>query len=129
MGEYISATEAARRYHVSEKTVRTWLKTKKLPAQKIKVDGLDQWQIDTEDIEQVIAKKQTRVDTTGIVLVDMQRQIDELRAEVNALKQSIKPPAQPPSGQPPIPDQSVSPVRAAMIALKNAPKGKKGSTQ
>lgn len=86
MGEYITATEAARRYHISEKTIRTWLKTGKLPAHKAKVDGLDQWQIDTDDIEQLIAQKHSRIDTTGIVLVEMQRQIDELRAEIDALK-------------------------------------------
>lgn len=97
MGEYITATEAARRYHISEKTIRTWLKTGKLPAHKAKVDGLDQWQIDTVDIEHVIALKHSRIDTTGIVLVEMQRQIDELRDEIDAIKQSREPyEAQPP---------------------------------
>ncbi len=97
MGEYITATEASRRYHISEKTIRTWLKTGKLPAHKARVDGLDQWQINTEEIEQVIAQKHSRIDTTGIVLVEMQRQIDELRAEIDALKQGREPyTAQPP---------------------------------
>lgn len=109
MGEYITATEASRRYAISEKTIRTWLKTGKLPAHKTKVDGLDQWQINTEDIEQVIALKYSRIDTTGIVLVEMQREIDELKAEIDALKQSREPHA----AQPP-PTAHAEPARSSV---------------
>jgi hypothetical protein len=111
MGEYITATMASRRFAISEKTIRNWIKMGKLPAQKIKIDGLDQWQIDTEDIEQVVNRK-----STGMPPEEMIARFELIEQRLDAIEQRLDAMTRPrPQEQPPA--EAVAPVRAALASL------------
>jgi hypothetical protein len=59
MGEFISLTEATRRFRVGEKTLRKWLRAANMGEKKPDDQGRMQWQIDSEDLERLVRQKQT----------------------------------------------------------------------
>jgi excisionase family DNA binding protein len=77
MGRMLTAIEAAKVSGLSEKTIRLWLRDKKLPATKVGKT----WQIDIEDLESVLGRSLEEMDT--IVLTERaDRFIDPLRGTV-----------------------------------------------
>jgi hypothetical protein len=96
MAEYISAMEASRRYHLSDKTIRKWIKSGKLPAQEQFIEGLRQYAISTDDIELLLIRRTTQRDgiypaDTGMSLLEhlqeMEARLADVEEKLNSLTQ------------------------------------------
>lgn len=127
MGELLTATEAARRYSISERTIRTWVKVGKLPAKKIKIDGLDSWQIDTDEIEKAIAQKKAGKLNSGM-LPEVIARMEALELRIAMLEEKIEALTRPNQQERPLPivepetahtppKQQASPVAEALRSL------------
>lgn len=57
MPERLSVTDAARRYLISEKSIRNWLKDGLLFAEKRRVNGKMQYAIDPKELEKVMQER------------------------------------------------------------------------
>lgn len=57
MTEYLSLPEAAHRYNLSEKTLHNWINKRWLQADKMLVNGRNQYLIDTSKLETVIDER------------------------------------------------------------------------
>src|SRR5258706_6789101 len=85
---HITVTEAERTYHISQKTIRKWIRDGLLPAQEVYVNGLRQYAIATSDIEAIIAQKamgrsipnHTSTPSTEQRLTALERRVAELEA-------------------------------------------------
>ena len=55
--EHITLTEASRRYHISERTLRKWIRHQDLPAQEVMIERRKYWQIEVDELERVIEAK------------------------------------------------------------------------
>lgn len=99
--ELLSVSEAAKRASVSTKTIRAWIKDKKLPADKIHTPYGDAYQIRAEDLDAVkkvlaVVTVERPADARTVALavvdamaelrrqvesvVDLHRQMDELKS-------------------------------------------------
>lgn len=88
MGELLTATEASRRYSISERTIRTWIRVGKLPARKAKIDGLDSWQIDTDEIEKAIARKKAGK-LNASTLPEVFARMEALESRLSAIEETL----------------------------------------
>jgi hypothetical protein len=87
--EYISATEASHRYHISDKTIRKWIKHGHLEAEKRAVHGLQQYFIVPAEIERYIAERQlSEQSNLAERLAELEKEVRELRDRVAVLEQS-----------------------------------------
>lgn len=57
MTDWLSVSEAARRYQVSDKSIRNWIKAKMLTPHKVRVNGKLQYAIDPAKLEEVMRER------------------------------------------------------------------------
>lgn len=88
MGELLTATEASRRYSISERTIRSWIRVGKLDARKAKIDGLDSWQIDTDEIEKAIARKKAGK-LNASTLPEVFARMEALESRLSAIEEML----------------------------------------
>lgn len=93
MPEYLNATEAARRYPVSERTIRKWIDKGVLNAPIERVNGVKQYAISTDELEAVLMRRNTTgtlPEQSGTLLIDriaaLEQRVSELEAIVQALQ-------------------------------------------
>jgi predicted DNA-binding transcriptional regulator AlpA len=89
--EYITATEAQRRYFVTVKTLGKWIKEGTLPAHKVIKNKLAQWEIEVEDLERVLADKHTSSPTSTLQVLeervsDLEHRVTELTDALHTLQ-------------------------------------------
>jgi len=82
--EYISAIEAARRLHKSERTIRAWIKEGRLPAQK----SGKEWQIAESDVESLWANL-TGTGSTEARIKDLETRLAVVEEELTRLKKRV----------------------------------------
>jgi excisionase family DNA binding protein len=82
--EYISAVEAARRLHKSERTIRQWIAEGKLSAQK----SGKEWQIAESDVESLWANL-TGTGSTEARIKDLETRLAAVEEELARLKKRV----------------------------------------
>lgn len=89
---HITVTEAERTYHISQKTLRKWIRDNILPAQEVYVNGLRQYAIAPSDIEMIMAQKaMIRKIPEDTSTPSIERRIAELERKVAALDALVQP--------------------------------------
>jgi hypothetical protein len=87
---FVTVTEAERTYHISQKTLRKWIREKILPAQEVYVNGLRQYAIATNDIEAIIAQK-AMIGKIPVPTSTTEQRLAALERRVAALETLLQP--------------------------------------
>jgi excisionase family DNA binding protein len=72
----------------SQKTILRWIRSGKIPAQKVQVDGREQWRVDVDNV-QPIEQDVTRTNALKDLLAEKDRRIVDLLAEISTLKTEL----------------------------------------
>jgi excisionase family DNA binding protein len=72
----------------SQKTILRWIRSGKITAQKVQVDGREQWRVDLDDV-QPIEQDVTRTNALKDLLAEKDKRIVDLLAEISTLKTEL----------------------------------------
>src|SRR5690348_2617485 len=115
MPEYLSVVEASRRYLISEKTLRNWIKANILPADKVRLAGRLQYAINPAILEATMDDRNMTAipvrsgikdsDTDSIAHIKaLEQRLEALERRVSHLEASLRTP------KPEIPTLSAQPL-------------------
>lgn len=94
---YLNVTEAARKYNITEKTIRSWITKRLLPAHTVVIRGMTQYAIAIADIEAVITERamgQEEKKETSSLEQEIRQRITNLEQRVSELERKLEIPQQ-----------------------------------